>query len=190
MEELSHSLNENILNKIHYCIKLNLSIELFSGETPETLIDPSLGNRLSTLRNALASILSVTIDSIVILAIRPVFQYRSPYFPPLPFDVAKQQALTDVIFYVPSRSRNNIETTLNTNLAQFSSNYGITANASGPNPCTNYVCPTGIIVKFVLFNHCFVFIFPRYYLSTYTYHSTITILNRHKSNIICWYQHS
>ncbi|CAF5121313.1 unnamed protein product, partial [Rotaria sp. Silwood1] len=52
-------------------------------EYPETLIDPSLGNRLNTLRNALGSFLLVTTDSIIILAIRPVYQYRSLYYPPL-----------------------------------------------------------------------------------------------------------
>ncbi|CAF3869414.1 unnamed protein product [Adineta steineri] len=113
------------------------------GEYPETLIDPSLGNRLGTLRNALASILLVTVDSVKILAIRSVYQYRSPYYPPLPFDQAKAQALTDVMFYVSSLNRYDIENTLNNNLAKFSSSYGITANASGPNPCTNYVCPLG-----------------------------------------------
>ncbi|CAF4121726.1 unnamed protein product, partial [Rotaria sp. Silwood2] len=117
------------------------------GEYPETLIDPSLGNRLNTLRNALASFLLVTADSIVILAIRSVYQYRSPYYPPLPFNEAKQQALTDVFFYVPSLKKNDIENTLNTNLPLFSSRYGIIANASGPNPCTNYVCSTGTICR-------------------------------------------
>ena len=117
------------------------------GEYPETLIDPSLGNRLSTLRNALASFLGVTADSIQILAIRPVYQYRSPYFPPLPFDQAKQGALTDVIFYVPSLNRYDIENTINNNLGQFSSRFGIIANASGPNPCSNYVCPLGTICR-------------------------------------------
>jgi hypothetical protein len=107
------------------------------------LIDPSLGNRVNTLRNALASILLVTADSIVILAIRSVNQYRSPYYPPLPFDQAKQNALTDVIFYVASLNRYDIENILNNNLGQFSSRFGIIGNASGPNPCTNYVCPVG-----------------------------------------------
>lgn len=117
------------------------------GETPETLIDPSLGNRLATLRSALASILLVTADSIVVLAIRPVFQYRSPYFPPLPFNDAKQQALTDVMFYVPSLNRFDAENTMNNNLGQFASRFGIAATASGPNPCTNYVCPQGTICR-------------------------------------------
>ena len=113
------------------------------GEYPETLIDPSLGNRLNTLLNALASILSVSTNSITILTIRSVNQYRNPYYPPLPYDQAKQQALTDVVFYVSSLEKQSIETTLNTNLALFSSKFGITANASGPNPCLNYFCPTG-----------------------------------------------
>jgi hypothetical protein len=115
----------------------------FLGEYPRTLLDPSLGNRLGTLRSALASILLVTVDSIVVLAIRPVYQYRSPYYPPLPFAQAKQQALTDVVFYVASLQKSSIETTINNNLGQFAALYGITANASGPNPCNNYVCPTG-----------------------------------------------
>jgi hypothetical protein len=159
------------------------------GEYPQTLIDPSLGNRLNTLRNALASFLLVTADSIIILAIRPVYQYRNPYFPPLPFDQAKEQALTDVVFYVPSLTKNSIENTLNNNLAQFSSSFGIIANASGPNPCTNYVCLTGKI-KFP--NKIFIknFFFFRYNLSTNTNNSTITLFNRYKSNIICWYTHS
>jgi hypothetical protein len=117
------------------------------GEYPETLIDPSLGNRLGTLRSALASFLLVTADSITVLAIRSVFQYRSPLYPPLPFDQAKQQALTDVIFYVPSLNKNDIENTLNNNLGLFASRFGITANASGPNPCSNYVCPLGTICR-------------------------------------------
>lgn len=123
------------------------SLSLFAGEYPETLIDPSLGNRLNTLRNALASILSVGADSIQILSIRPVYQFRSPYFPPLPFDQAKQQALTDVVFYVPSSNRYDIENTINNNLGQFSSRFGINAQASGPNPCSNYVCPSGTICR-------------------------------------------
>lgn len=117
------------------------------GEYPETLIDPTFGNRLSTLRNALASSLAVSADSIQILAIRPVFQYRSPYFPPLPYDQAKQRALTDVVFYVPSLNRYDIENTINNNLGQFSSRFGIIANASGPNPCSNYVCPLGTVCR-------------------------------------------
>ncbi len=117
------------------------------GEYPSTLINPSLGNRLNTLRNALASFLLVNADSIIILAIRSVYQYRSPYFPPLPYIQAKQQALTDVVFYVPSLNRYDIENTLNNNLAQFQTNFGIIANASGPNPCNNYVCPTGTICR-------------------------------------------
>ena len=126
----------------------NLQSILVLGEYPETLIDPTLGNRLNTLRSALASFLLVTVDSIVVLAIRPVFQYRSSYYPPLPLNVAKQQALTDVIFYVPSLNKNDIENTLHANLGSFSSSYGIIAHASGPNPCTNYVCPTGRIEFF------------------------------------------
>ncbi|CAF1538150.1 unnamed protein product, partial [Rotaria sordida] len=117
------------------------------GEYPETLIDLSLGNRLNILRNALASFLLVTTDSIIILAIRPVYQYRSLYYPPLPFNQAKKQALTDVIFYVPSLKRNDIENTLNMNLPLFLSRYDIIANASGPNPCTNYICPTNTICR-------------------------------------------
>jgi hypothetical protein len=117
------------------------------GEYPETLIDPSLGNRLNILRNALASFLFVTVDSIIILAIRPVYQYRNPYYPPLPYNQAKQQALTDVIFYVASLNKNDIENILNTNLAQFSSHFGIIANACGPNPCNNYICPIDTICR-------------------------------------------
>ncbi|CAF1053785.1 unnamed protein product [Adineta ricciae] len=117
------------------------------GEYPETLIDPTLGNRLNVLRNALASILFVTADSITILAIRPVFQYRSPYYPPLPFDQAKQQALTDVVFYIPSLAKSDIENSVNTNIARFASLYGIIVSASGPNPCSNYVCSSGTICR-------------------------------------------
>ncbi|CAF0857241.1 unnamed protein product [Adineta ricciae] len=117
------------------------------GEYPETLIDPALGNRLNVLRNALASILLVTADSITILAIRPVFQYRSPYYPPLPFDQAKQQALTDIVFYIPSLAKSDIENSINTNIARFASLYGIIVNASGPNPCSNYACLSGTICR-------------------------------------------
>ncbi|CAF4401909.1 unnamed protein product, partial [Rotaria magnacalcarata] len=92
----------------------------------DTLIDPSLGNRLNTLRTALETILLVAPNSITILAIRRVFQDRSPYYPPLPLATAKQQALTDVIFYVPSMNKNDIENTLNANLGLFASSYGIT----------------------------------------------------------------
>ncbi|CAF4308894.1 unnamed protein product, partial [Rotaria sordida] len=98
-------------------------------EYPETLIDPSLGNRLNILHNALASFLLVTTDSIMILAIRPIYQYRSLYYPPLPFNETKKQALTDVIFYVPSLKRNDIENTLNMNLPLFLSRYNVIANA-------------------------------------------------------------
>ncbi|CAF4274707.1 unnamed protein product, partial [Rotaria sordida] len=58
-----------------------------------------------------------------------------------------KQALTDVIFYVPSLKRNDIENTLNMNLPLFLSRYNIIANASGPNPCTNYICPTNTICR-------------------------------------------
>ena len=117
------------------------------GETPETLIDPTLGNRLNVLRNALASILSIGSNTITILAVRPVYQYRSPYFPPLPFAQAKQQALTDVVFSIPSLEKSYIENLVNENLASFSSRFGIIANASGPNPCSGYVCPQGTICR-------------------------------------------
>ncbi|CAF3632426.1 unnamed protein product [Rotaria socialis] len=117
------------------------------GEYPATLIDPSLGNRMNTLRTALETILLASSNSIIILAIRSVYQYRSPYYPPLPLAVAQQQALTDVIFYVPSMNKNDIENTLNANLGLFASRYGITATASGPNPCSGYVCPTGTVCR-------------------------------------------
>src|SRR5205085_170282 len=105
------------------------------------------GNRLNTLRTALGSFLRVNTDSIIILAIRSVYQYRSPYFPPLPYDQAKQQALTDVIFFVQSKTKNDIEDILDKNLGQFSSQYGIIANSSGPNPCQNYICPIDTICR-------------------------------------------
>ena len=117
------------------------------GEYPETLIDPSLGNRLNTLINALASILSASTSSITILTIRSVYQYRSPYYPPLPYDLAKQQALTDVVFYVSTLEKESIESTLASNLALFSSQFGIIANASGPNPCLNYNCPVDTVCR-------------------------------------------
>jgi hypothetical protein len=44
-------------------------------------------------------------------------------------------------------NKNDIENILNNNLALFSSRFGITANASGPNPCSNYVCPMGTICR-------------------------------------------
>ena len=76
-------------------------------------------------------------------------------------DQAKQQALTDVVFYVPSLNKFDIENTLNTNLAQFAARYGITANASGPNPCNNYVCPTGKNnLKIFFFFHVKLLFFP------------------------------
>ncbi|CAF4544432.1 unnamed protein product [Rotaria socialis] len=117
------------------------------GETPESLIDPTLGNRLGTLLNALASILGVSSNSINILAIRPVLQYRNPIYPPLPFDQAKQAALTDVVFYLTSLTKEAIENTIDNNLSLFSSSFGITATASGPNLCINYVCPFGTICR-------------------------------------------
>ena len=117
------------------------------GETPESLIDPILGNRLGTLISAMASILSVTSDSISILTIRPVVQYRHPIYPPLPFDQAKQAALTDVVFYVPSSTKQTIENTINTNLRLFASSFGITATAGGPDSCINYACPFGTVCR-------------------------------------------
>ncbi|CAF2072701.1 unnamed protein product [Rotaria magnacalcarata] len=117
------------------------------GETPESLIDPTLGNRLSTLLNALASILGVSSNSIIILAIRPVLQYRNPIYPPLPLDQAKQAALTDVVFYLTSLTKEAIENTIDSNLSLFSSSFGITATASGPNLCINYACPFGTICR-------------------------------------------
>ena len=113
------------------------------GETPESLIDPTLGNRLSTLLNALASILAVSSDSITVLAIRPVLQYRNPIYPPLPFDQAKQASLTDVVFHVSTSTQELVENSTNTNLNQFALNFGITATSSGSNTCNNYVCPSG-----------------------------------------------
>ncbi|CAF1643326.1 unnamed protein product [Didymodactylos carnosus] len=68
--------------------------------------------------------------------------------PPLAFKEQKQRALTDVIFYVPNMTKESIENKLNTNLGLFSSLYGITATASGPNPCTSYVCPTGTTCRY------------------------------------------
>ncbi|CAF3673561.1 unnamed protein product [Rotaria sordida] len=113
------------------------------GEYPETLIDPILGYPLNKLQNALSSLLSVTINSIKILAIRSVYQYRSLYYPPKPFELDKNETLTDVIFYVPIFNKFEIEQILNTNLNLFESRFQIKAIASGPNPCNNYVCPMG-----------------------------------------------
>ncbi|CAF1128287.1 unnamed protein product, partial [Didymodactylos carnosus] len=120
------------------------------SEYPESLIDPTFGRRINTLRSALAQILIVTVDTIQILTIRsaPSTQIMNPLLPPLPFDQQKQQALTDVIFYVPNMAKELIENTLNTNLALFLSRYGIRATASGPNPCTNYGCPTGTTCRY------------------------------------------
>ncbi|CAF1594015.1 unnamed protein product, partial [Didymodactylos carnosus] len=120
------------------------------GEYPESLIDPTFGRRTNKLRSALAQILIVTVDTIQILTIRsaPSTQIMNPLLPPLPFDQQKQQALTDVIFYVPNMAKELIENTLNTNLALFLSRYGIRATASGPNPCTNYGCPTGTTCRY------------------------------------------
>ncbi|CAF1025815.1 unnamed protein product [Rotaria sordida] len=115
------------------------------GETPETLVDLSFGNRLDRLREVLASILTVSIDSIRLLTIRSVPQYRHPIYPPLSFDEAKRTALTDVIFSVLSSTRGVIENTVNNNLPQLTSRSGLTVNATGPNPCRNYVCPSGTI---------------------------------------------
>ncbi|CAF3600129.1 unnamed protein product [Rotaria sp. Silwood1] len=115
------------------------------GETPETLVDLSFGNRLGQLREALASILTISIDSIRILTIRSVPQYRHPIYPPLSFDEAKRTAFTDVIFSILSSSREAIENTVNNNLLQLTSRSGLTVNATGPNPCRNYVCPSGTI---------------------------------------------
>ncbi|CAF0991670.1 unnamed protein product [Rotaria sp. Silwood1] len=113
------------------------------GEYPETLIDPTLGYPLNKLQNALVSLLSVTINSIKILAIRPVFQYRSSYYPPKTFELDKNETLIDVIFYVPNFNKFEVEYILNANLNLFESRFKIKAIASGPNPCNNYVCPTG-----------------------------------------------
>jgi hypothetical protein len=121
-------------------IKTDLTIP-FSGEYPETLIDLTLGNRLNTLRDALASFLSVPINQIQILAIHAVFQYRNPCNTPLPFDQEKQQALTDVIFYVPSLNKQEIKNKLNANINQFSSRFRLIVNAIDPDPCNNYSCP-------------------------------------------------
>ncbi|CAF2615716.1 unnamed protein product [Rotaria sp. Silwood2] len=115
------------------------------GETPETLVDLSFGNRLGQLREALASILTVSSDSIRLLTIRSVPQYRHPIYPPLSFDEAKRTALTDVIFSVLSSTREVIENTVNNNLPQLASRSGLTVNVTGPNPCRNYVCPSGTI---------------------------------------------
>ncbi|CAF3111050.1 unnamed protein product [Rotaria sp. Silwood2] len=133
------------------------------GEYPETLIDPTLGYPLNKLQNELASLLSVTIDSIKILAIRSVFQYQisftidpikllaersvceyqSRFYPRKPFELDKNETLTDVIFYVPTFNKFEVERILNTNLHLFESHVKIKAIASGPNPCNNYVCPIG-----------------------------------------------
>ncbi|CAM4780128.1 unnamed protein product [Rotaria magnacalcarata] len=113
------------------------------GEYPETLIDPTLGYPLDRLLNALASFLSVNIHSIKILAIRRVFQYHNPYDLPKPFELDKNEILTDVIFYVPAFNQFEVEHILNTNLDLFQSRFKIKAVASGPNPCNNYLCPKG-----------------------------------------------
>ncbi len=117
---------------------------LFSGEYPETLIDPQFGRPpLDNLRDALASLLSVTRSTIKILARRPVFKYRNPYYSPKPFDIDKNETLTDVIFYIPGSDKFGVECTLNKNLAQFQSRFSINVIAIGPNPCNDYRCPTG-----------------------------------------------
>ncbi|CAF3379935.1 unnamed protein product [Rotaria socialis] len=113
------------------------------GEYPETLIDPTLGYPLDRLLNALASFLFVNIHSIKILAIRRVFQYRNPYDLPKPFELDKNETLTDIIFYVPAFNQFEVEHILNANLDLFQSRFKIKAVASGPNPCNNYLCPRG-----------------------------------------------
>lgn len=114
-----------------------------TGEYPETLIDPTLNTPLNKLHNALASFLFVNVNSIKILTIRSVYKYRSSYELPKPFKSDKNETLTDIIFYVPSYSKYEVEYIINAKLHLFQSRFQITAVASGPNPCQNYNCPTG-----------------------------------------------
>lgn len=120
-----------------------LLLLFFSGEYPETLIDQTFDYPLNKLRRALQSLLSVNIYSILILSIRPVYQYRSLYDPPKPFNIQKIETLTDVTFYIPGSDKVSVERLLNTNLAQFESRFQIKAVAIGPNLYKNYVCPIG-----------------------------------------------
>ena len=116
-----------------------------TGEYPETLIDPTLGNRLNTLRQALSLFLTISLDQIEILSIRSVSQYRNPDDLPLTFEQAKAQALTDVIFYIPSLTKIQITNKLNSYIQQFVSQFNLIVNAIEPDPCDNYICSIGSI---------------------------------------------
>ncbi|CAF0872431.1 unnamed protein product [Adineta steineri] len=117
------------------------------GEYPTTLIDPTLGYRLDKLRQALSSILSVDLSSIIILSLRAVYQYRNPFYPPKPLDIEKAESLTDVTFYVSDSYKYQVEDKLNTNLGKLQSDFQFNATASGPNPCNNYFCPKNTICR-------------------------------------------
>ena len=95
------------------------------------------------LRQALASILVVSENKISILAVRPVKSYRSFDDRPLTLAKAKEQALLDVFFSVPSWNQYQIESRLNENLSLLRTRFGITAVISGPDPCEGYLCPHG-----------------------------------------------
>jgi hypothetical protein len=116
---------------------------LFAGEFPETFIDPSLGNLMLRLRQALGSILSVSTNKIAILAVRPVQSHRRFHDRPLTLAEAKAQALLDVFFSVPSWSQYQIEHVLNVKMSSFQTQFGIMANISGPDPCEDHLCPHG-----------------------------------------------
>ena len=120
----------------------NVIILLFVGKSSETLINPTF-DYLNKIRQALASILSVNIDSILILAIRPVCQYYTLSEPPKSFEMKENEALTDVIFYSFSCNKFIVEHILNNNLIKFQSDFQINVIAIGPNLYHDYYCPQG-----------------------------------------------
>lgn len=135
------TINLEVINVESEYIRQATTIRI-QGEYPETIIDPAF-NLLNKLRYALASLLSVNSYSIIILSIRPVFQYRSPYDLLQTFDIQKNQALTDVVFYIPGSNKISIERILNENLSKFMTNFQLKVIAVGSKLYNKYICPIG-----------------------------------------------
>ena len=102
-----------------------------------------LGEPLDRLRNSLASLLQIGADSIVILTVRSVFRYQTPFDPPKTLEDQKAEAETDVVFYVTDRERSQVTSILKDNLSQFQPRYQIQVVDIAPDPCRNHGCPAG-----------------------------------------------
>ena len=102
-----------------------------------------LGNPLNKLQNSLASLLNIENKSIIILTVRSVFRYQTPFDPPKTLEEQKAEAQTDVVFYVINRERLKVTNELREKQPQFQSLFQIQVVEIAPDPCRSYGCPSG-----------------------------------------------